>query len=312
MELRPLGFGEIFDRAITLYIRNVIPFAAIVAVLIIPTAVLGYLVDRAQQPEFDAFWRILQHPSSAATEPIPTIFNSPAILIAVVAMLVFTYATWPFALNAVAVGVARLYRNMPIVFRACYAVALRRWSQTIGIIFVDFLVFVAWYVAAVLLIVAVVLIAAALGAVAPQAGFAFGFVAGLIGVLLLLPTLAPLFVALTFSMYAVVIENRGVMESVSLGFQRVFNRGEFWRSILFAIAAGATMVAGSSLFSLFGLFFAFFHLPSIEALIQAIGNLALTPFGVVLMAVYYFDVRIRREAFDLEATLDSLTAAQPA
>ncbi|HVR45845.1 MAG TPA: hypothetical protein VMT95_04320 [Candidatus Binatia bacterium] len=312
MELRPLGFGEIFDRAITLYIRNFVPFAAIVAVLIVPTAVMGYFVDLAQQPEFDAFWHMLQHPGSTPTEPIPTIFNSPAILIAVVAMLLFTYSVWPFALNAVAVGVAHLYRNLPIAFRACYEVALRRWSQTIGMILVDLLVLVAWYVAAVLLIVAVVFVAAAMGAVAPQAGFAFGLVAGFIGVVLLLPTLAPLFVALNFSMYAVVIEDRGVMESLYLGFQRVFNRREFWRAILFAIAAGATMIAGNSLFGLFGIFFALLHLPAVEALVQAVGNLVLTPFGVVLMAVYYFDVRIRREAFDLEASLEGMTAAQPA
>jgi len=32
----------------------------------------------------------------------------------------------------------------------------------------------------------------------------------------------------------------------------------------------------------------------------------------VLLSVYYFDVRIRREGFDLEAALDRLTAPQPA
>jgi hypothetical protein len=312
MELRPLGFGEIFDRAITLYVRNFTPFAAIVAVLIVPSAVLQYLIDRAYQPEYDAFWQVLQHPNSKPTDTVPAAFASPAFWIALIALLIFTYAVWPFALNAVAVGVARLYRNMPVVFRACYEVALRRWSQTIGMILMDFVVFVAWYVAAVLLIVAVVFLVAALGAVAPQAGFAFGLVAGLIGVVVLLPTVAPLFVALTFSMYAVVIEDRGVMESLTLGFRRVFNRGEFWRAVLFAVAAGATVVAGSTLFSVFGIIFALLHLPGVEAIVQALGNALLTPFGVVLMAVYYFDVRIRREAFDLEATLDGLTAAQPA
>ena len=312
MELRPLGFGEIFDRAITLYIRNFIPFAAIVGVLILPSAVLGYLLDRAQQPEFDAFWYVLRHPGSAPATPVPSVFGSPTFLLALFALLLLTYAVWPFALNAVAVGVARLYRGMPIAFRPCYEVALRRWSQTVGMIFIDFLVFLAWYFAAVLLIVGVVLIAAALGAVAPQGAVVLGIVAGLIGVVLLAPTAAPLFVALSFSMYAIVIENRGVMESLSLGFARVFNRAEFWRAMLFAIAAGAAIIAGSSLFSFVGLFAAFLHMPGLEALVQAVGNALLTPFGVVLMAVYYFDVRIRREAFDLEATLERLTAAAPA
>ena len=38
MELRPLGFGEIFDRAVTLYIRNFVAFAGIVLVMIVPFA----------------------------------------------------------------------------------------------------------------------------------------------------------------------------------------------------------------------------------------------------------------------------------
>jgi len=179
-------------------------------------------------------------------------------------------------------------------------------------ILMEILVFVVWYVAVLLVIVAVVFMVAALGAVAAQGAFAFGFAAALIGILVLLPTAAPLFVALSFGMYAIVIEGRGVMESFSLGFQRVFNRREFWRAVLFAIAAGATVFAGSSLFSIVGLFAAFVHLPSVEAIVQALGNAIVAPFAVVLMAVYYFDVRIRREAFDLEATFERLTAAHPA
>jgi hypothetical protein len=137
-------------------------------------------------------------------------------------------------------------------------------------------------------------------------------VAGLVGMLLLLPTLAPLFVALSFSMYSIVIEERGVMPSLVLGFQRIFNRSEFWRAVLFSIAAGAVVVMGSSLFSVIGLFAAFLHLPSVQAIVESIGRAVLAPFGVVLMAIYYFDVRIRREAFDLEASLERLTAAEPA
>ncbi len=312
MELRPLGFGEIFDRAITLYIRNFVPFAAIVAVLIVPSAILQYLLDRASQPEFDVFWRMIQHPGRVPTEPMPSMFLSPAFDVALVALLILTYAVWPFALNAVAIGVARLYRSVPIEFRACYEAALRRWRQTIAMIVVDFLIFTAWYAAVLILIGALVFIVIAVGAVAPQGAFLFGFGAGLLGVLLLFPSLAPLVVALTFSMYAIVIEERAVIDSLVLGFQRVFNRHEFWRAVLFAIATGAVVIAGSTLFSFIGIAAAFAHLPSVQAIVESLGRAVLAPFGAVLMAVYYFDVRIRREAFDLEATLERLTAAQPA
>ena len=127
MDLRPLGFGEIFDRAVTLYIRNFVPFAAIVMVLILPSAVLQYLIDRASQPEFAALIRIVQHPEAARTQPMPSAFNSPLFVVVFAALLLLTYVIWPFALNAVAVGVARLYRNRPVEFAACYKVVLRRW-----------------------------------------------------------------------------------------------------------------------------------------------------------------------------------------
>lgn len=312
MELRPLGFGEIFDRAVTLYIRNFLPFAAIVAVLIAPLAILQYFLDVNAQPQFDAMFRIFTHPGRAGTEPIPTIFNSPAAVAIMIVMLLVSYAVWPFALNAVAVGVARLYRNMPVEFRACYEAVLVRWPQILGMIGVDLLIFFGWYVAVFALIMVLAFIIAAFGAVAPTAAFAVGIVLGLVGFLLLLPSLAPLLVALTFSMYAVVIEDRPVVESLVLGFARVFNRQEFWRAVLFAIAVFAVTVGASLMLSFISIVAALAHLPLLEAATDSLSRAVITPFAVVLFAIYYFDVRIRREAFDLEASLERLTAAQPA
>jgi hypothetical protein len=312
MELRPLGFGEIFDRAVTLYIRNFIPFAAIVGVFIVPLAILEYIVDLSSQPQFDAMFQIFTHPESATTAHIPQAFNSPPAVIALVLLLVVTYAIWPFALNAVAVGVARLYRNRPVEFRACYEAVLHRWPQILGMIGIDLLVFLGWYLIAVVVIVVCAVLIGIFFAAAPGVAFGFGVIFGLIGFLVLLPSLAPLLVALMFSMYAVVIEERPVIESLVLGFSRVFNRAEFWRALLFALAVFAVMLGASAIFSFIALVAAFAHMPLLEATIDSISRAVITPFAVILLAIYYFDVRIRREAFDLEASLERLTAAQPA
>jgi hypothetical protein len=314
MELRPLGFGEIFDRAVTIYIRNFVPFAAIVMVLVLPTSILQYVMDRGSQPELNAIFQIFRHPGQARTEHIPTIFDSPAMIVVLVVSMLLSYFIWPFALNAVAVGVARLYGDRPIGFRACYEAVLRRWPQITGLILVDFLVLLAWYVAAIVLILAIVFVVAALGRLSTSAPFAFwfGFGTAIAVLLVTFIMLAPLFVSLTFSMYSVVIEDRGVISSLVLGFQRVFNRNEFWRALLFAVAAGATLAGGYTMFGAIGLAAAFAHLPGLEATIEGLARAAITPFGVVLMAIYYFDVRIRHEAFDLEASLERLSGAPAA
>jgi len=312
VELRPLAFGEIFDRAVTLYIRNFVPFLAIVAVLIVPLAILQYVLDLSSQPELDAIYKIFTHPGAPPPRTIPTMFSSPSVVAVFAVLLLVTYAIWPFALNAVAIGVARLYRGRPVEFSICYELALRRWLQTLGMIGIDLLVIVGWYVTAVVVIVLAALVVGAFAVLSPVAAVFFGVIFGLIGLIVLLPTLAPLVVALTFSMYCVVIEERPVLDSVALGFARIFNRAEFWRSILFAVAVAAVMAGGGAIFGFIGMIAAFAHLPLLQALIESGARAVITPFGVVLMAIYYFDVRIRREAYDLESSLERLTAAQPA
>jgi len=312
MELRPLGFGEIFDRAVTLYIRNFIAFAAIVMVLVLPLAILQYFLDRAAQPQFDAMLKVFTNPGHVVTQSFPTIYDSPLTVAILVLTLLVVYLIWPFSLNAVAVGVARLYRNRPVDFRACYEVVLRRWLQILSLMLVELLIIVGWYVAAILIIVAVFVVVAALSTASTAFAFWFGFLGFIVVFAAMIPLLAPLFVALTFAMYATVIEESPVVASLLLGFARVFNRAEFWRATLFAIATTAVVAGASAAFSVLGMVAAFAHLPSVEAIIESISRAVIGPFGVVLLAIYYFDVRIRREGFDLESSLERLAGTQPA
>jgi hypothetical protein len=312
MELRPLGFGEIFDRAITLYIRNFIPFAGIVAVVVLPLAVLQYMIDLSSMPQFDQAIKILTHPSSAANaQPImPSFLTDPRVAILFVVTIVVVYAIYPFALNAVAVGVARLYRSRPVLFAACYRASLRRWPQVIGMLLLEFVIFIVWYVAFIL----VVALTVALTVLVSQAQLVLGIFVGIIAGLVILGgllMLAPLFVSLTFAMNAIVIEERPVTTALGLGFARIFNREEFWRSILFALSSLAILMGAGMLAGIFSYIALFFHQIALEVVVTSLFRAAIAPFSIVLMAVYYFDVRIRREGFDLEAGLERLTEDAP-
>jgi hypothetical protein len=312
MELRPLGFGEIFDRAVTLYIRNIVPFVAIVMVLVLPLSLIQYVIDRISQPEFDVWWRLIRHPAEAQSAQMPNFFTSPLYDLSLVATVLIAFVAWPFALNAVAVGVARLYGGRPVEFRACYAAVLHRWPQIFGMLGLELLVFLGWYFVTVAIAVIAILVAAALSAASSALAAVFGVLAVVVVFLVMMPLLAPLVVSLAFGMYAIVIEERGTVEAFVLGFARVFNRAEFWRAVLFAFATMAVLFGASMMFAGVAFFAAVVHLPGLQALIQAIPNAIISPFGVVLLSIYYFDVRIRREGFDLEAALDRLTVPQPA
>ncbi len=314
MELRPLGFGEIFDRAVTLYIRNFAVFVAIVMVLVLPTAILHYIFDVASNPQWAAtILRALQHPQAAGKLESAVLYGSPGAVVPLIALLFVTYALWPFALNAVAVGVARIYRAQPAQFRACYEAVLRRWPQIVGLLAAELLIIVVWYLVTVMLALVVVLTAAlVLRAAAGPAAVFMGLIVASVVTLAMFALLFVVLVALTFAMYSCVIEDRGVVESLALGFARVFNRREFWRAALFSIATAVLVVVASLLFNVVALFMTFAHLPVLQAIVESLPQALITPFTTVLFAIYYFDVRIRREGFDLEAGLDRLIATAPA
>ena len=312
MELRPLGFGEIFDRAVTLYIRNFVPFAAIVMVLIVPFAILQYVLALTEQPEYAAMINVLINPSSARGTHIPTILDSPSAVAVTLLVVLFAYLIAPFVMNSVAVGVARLYRNRPVEFRACYAAVLHRWPQILALMALEFVVVIGWYVGVVIVVMAFVFIAIALATYVPVLGFALAIVAFVVTFILALLLLAPLLVALAFAMYAVVIEERDAIAGLQLGFARVLNRTEFWRALLFAIAVGAITFGASTMFSVLAILAAMVHMAALQAVVQTLPTALINPFVVIVFAIYYFDVRIRREGYDLEASLERLDPAETA
>ena len=307
MELRPLGFGEIFDRAITLYVRNFVPFAGIVCVVILPLAVLQYFLDRSSVPQFDQMIRILEHPGNAPPALLaPAFLTSPGVALLFGVLAIVVWVVWPFALNACAIGVARLYRGRRVEFAPCYRASLQRWPSVLGVLLIEAGIFVAWYVAFVVAVVVLFLLTVVLA----RASIAAGVVGGVVTAFVLLAgllALAPLFVALTFGMNAVVIEERSAFQAIALGFARVFNRFEIWRALLFSLAAFAIMAAASSLVGIFAMVAMVYHWIALEVILTSVFRAAITPFSIVLLAVYYFDVRIRHEGFDLEAALDRLT-----
>jgi len=278
VELRPLGFGEIFDRAVTLYIRNFIPIAGIVSVVIVPIAVLQYFLDLASVPQWDQMMQILTHPGKTPPAPpvVPAIFTEPSTAALFGVLLLIVWAVWPFALNACTVGVARLYRGRSVDFEACYRASLRPWPAVLGLLVLEAAILVAWYLLFVVSIVLAVLLTVAVAQASVGLAVVLGMLTALFALALLL-LLAPLIVAYTFAMNAVVIEERSVFAALGLGFARVFNRQEFWRALLFAIAAGAIVACASMLISVVVLIALTLHLVALEVILSALFRAAVTP-----------------------------------
>jgi hypothetical protein len=299
------------DRAITVYARNFVPFFCIVAVVTIPMLPLQHFLDTQYRTlPIEAF----KHAGAIQSFTTVAVAN---FLIATVGLVV-AVTVWPFAINAVSYGVAEAYLGEPVTFAICYRASLRRWKATLTAVALQARI-VLWYWSIGIAPMVVFGVAFwALSATRMAAGVS-GAIGGLLFLALILVTayfaivlffwIGPFIVGLNFGMNAVVIENSPPAEAVRTGLRRATKDGEFWRTFLFALAYIAAEIAfGLVASSALGLL----HSPVFADFALQLINAAAAPFWAVLLAVYYFDVRIRREGLDLETQLAALTATTPA
>jgi len=293
MQLRPLGLGEIFNRAAGLYFRNFRSFVTLVAIAVLPMALVQYFVTLSAQPEIDATLRSLMQPPGHA-QHAPTLLNSPANLAAIVASVALSYLLLAIAVSAVGVAVARIYRGEPVLVRASYEVVLARLPAIIQVLGAALAALVLCYVALLFVAVIPLTIGALLARVLP----ALSAIATAALLVAMTVCLALLLLAGACGFFSVVVENQNAGDALWLTLCRIFNRNEFGRALICAIAVGGIGLAGSLVAAAF---FGFSQIMAADVAIDAVARTLFISFLAIVLAVYYFDVRLRLEGLDLEA-----------
>ncbi|HEY8314100.1 MAG TPA: hypothetical protein VIG51_07970 [Candidatus Baltobacteraceae bacterium] len=300
IQLRPLGLGEIFDRAVTLYVRNFAGFSIIALFLLVPISIANYFALN-DSTSMTALLQQMQHPHPGATPALPF---SPALVWLIAIGVVLT----PFANVATATGVARLYARDSVDWRRCYGSALRRWPQILLVLLVQIAIFAGAAIAGALGVGICAGLSVAL--------FAAGAFAGVVGIVVTvavffawLAVLLMLYLAAMFMFDAVAIEAAPLRSSIASGFDRIFNRVEFKKALLvgisvFAIQLGFFIIASIVVAVLESLV----KSHAIDTIAQGVLSLLATTFLAVLIAVYYYDVRVRREGLDLQTSVEQMIA----
>jgi hypothetical protein len=293
MDVRPLDLGGIFGRAISLYARHFLAFAGIALVVILPLALMQYVTLRLEGPQLDAMLAAWKNPDSLGTERYPTVLAPATIAAAAVSALV-GYVLTTFAVCAVGVATSDAYRNERISVRAVYRTVLARWPAILGILGIALGLLIVCYVGLVLIVSIPLFVAMRAPAVAVIVP-----IAALLAMLAILFALALLLVSGAFALFGIVIEGRSVPDSVDLALTRIFTRPQFGRALLCAIAAGAVSTVPVGLFDT-GTLLGLEHVSATYIALDAVVRWAILPLSALILAVYYFDVRVWREGFDLE------------
>ncbi|HEX8805325.1 MAG TPA: hypothetical protein VF741_00195 [Candidatus Aquilonibacter sp.] len=299
--LRALSIGEIFDRAVTMYVRNFAVFTLIVLTLLVPFGILEFFYTDNAGDSLAVLIRAMEHPGSG-----PQYNGSQLGALFGIGILALFLA--PFVNNAVAVGIAAIYAGRKPSYRDGFARVFARWGPLVATSVLSMLVLIGSYVllAFVLGIVMVVAILLARGSVVLGVTFVICGVLLLIAVILFFIMLV---LACAFALYATTIEDSRPADAIGEAFRRIFNRREFPKALLISLAYLALELGALTLAGVLGVFILdLTHSNALQVAVGTVFNAILTSFLTVLGAVYYYDVRTRTEGLDLEVALQRITA----
>lgn len=305
-ELRPLGAGELLDRAVTLFVRRFVPIVIVLAIAIVPLMIVQALISpnaADMMTNLGSIFTAASNPAgatkaSAAIErynsSLPGIIGF-SFIAAVVRLLMW---------SAIVAVIAAAYTSDRVTTpRDAYVIGANCWPAQllVGLAFM-----VGGGVCAVpLFVVYFVIVIIVIGLAAANLGIAaaiFGVIAGI--ALLAAAAVFGSFVFMTYELAAtfVVTESPNAIAAIQTAIRRVSSRATFWRTVVaglvvFAITQGLALPVAF----IAGFLSAITHVSALYYAILGTGTIVLDGLVASFVVVYATDVRIRREGLDLIA-----------
>lgn len=296
---RPLGLGEILDRAVTLSVQQFPMLLGVVAVVSLPRAIL-------QSFGFNPLTQYIaavQAGSHGGGRDMNKILASiPLARPYDYAIIGITLFFSPLLAGAMTVAVARSLDGERLSIASSYLPALRRWASLLG----SFLVWILIGASAIIVLSLVfglgaLLVIRATGATATSAsGTGAILLIGLVALVIAIPLFALGYALYIVSFASVVLETPNPFVAVGRAFARIFARREFLRAMVVSFALIAITFAAALFGALLGgLAFAVTKwFASYIIVVQLVNSVGII-FATAAATIYYFDVRLRREGGDL-------------
>jgi hypothetical protein len=307
LDLKPMSLSELLDRTFTLYRGNFWLFCGTMAVPQVVVAALSIIIYL--NPATRTLPNVQPNPQNPFA---PLAALVPLILVlfefAFVASIVITVA-----LGAVTFAVSSLCMGEQASIRKSYSMLRSRFFGLLGLSLILLIVTII-FVSAGLLAGLIVggLVGGLLALITPILTAVFVFLALIAGIVLSFWLVMRFSVAIP----VLLLEGRGVFDSI--GRSGILTKGHRWRIL------AATLVMAFLTFVIRFLFewpFAlqgFFHpqrtlIPLWQqvgsSVMGAISGTLVGSLGMITIVLIYYDVRIRKEAFDLQAMMAAI--AQP-
>ena len=286
--LRPLSFGEILDVAIKLCVANAATLLKAVVFVVLPVQVVSTIIMVSTGgADFDVFGDT----SGKSDREVNTYLagQGAAALLQAIAVGLATAACYR--------AIARAYLAEQPDWRESLRFAVKRVPQMlwIGVIYA-------------------VAIAFGIGLLVVPMALAGTVAAIVVGAILIVALFAWLYVVWSFAVPALLVEDVRGVKALRRSYALV--KGRWWAA--FAILMLGFLLAGVTSSVIQGIFAGVILVgvdsSSLLALLiisisGLIGLLVTTPFQAALLLVVYFDLRVRKEGFDLELLAEGFGGA---
>jgi hypothetical protein len=290
--------GELLDSAFTLYRRNFRLILAITAIVQVPLALFSYIAYQLTGYQ-GAASRLQQLTANGATVSLADL-KAPLITLASVGgavLLVQVLLIQPVATAAMTRAVGDVYVDKPRSVGAVYRAVGRRLGAVLGVSALLFLAGVGFVVLA--------------GLVSLAAVVAIGPAGGVLLVLIFAATLFAVVFVYTRWLFAaptVILEQLGPVAALRRSWRLV--RGSTGRvfgiTLLVGLITGILSGAVGALLSVVTQFGDDNVHLVLNQLATLIVSVLIQPISFIVVVLLYYDLRIRREAFDIEMLAASL------
>lgn len=318
--LRPRTVLEILDQGFRLYRKHFLTFLAITAVVYVPVNLVVQLLSIYVTGTSNDLQTTTENLSSSEIEAGALNEVFIALIIALVALVVVGVLgslLLHVSQGALTAAVSDSHMDQPVSFAGGYRAMLRRLGPLLGVMGLQLLAGLAILTPIALLFV--VAVASFAGSGGGDAGAA-GLLVLCFAFLLMIPAFAAyLYVYTRWAVVipAVMVEKLGPAQALRRSWGLIGNY--WWRTLglQFVLGIMSAVVSAGPGYLIAGIVALFLGgldsvtLSSIVSIVSVFTTLFFVPLQLVAMTLYYFDLRVRKEGFDLETALNQRYAPPP-
>lgn len=288
--LRPLGVGDMIDRTLRLVRANIVLFISISVIPALIVEIMQRASGLSQTIDANNFSQLFDPRASAVSQRTFVLPNGPVVL----AVGLVAGAVSLIVYSAITAAFAERYLGRTVSIGEAYSRGLRAVPAVLFSV-------LAFFIALGVVFVAFFLIAA----VASSAALAvIGLIVGLIAFFFFLPWA---FLSLAVLGPVIVIERLGPIAAIRRSFH-LMDRSR-WRALGLYILV---LIISGILGLIFSLVFlaSFVTEPTARTVLQTVASVAASaisgPLTYGAFVILYYDLRVRREAFDLQLAAEAL------